>query len=336
MRLSRLNAIAIILFLLAALVSVPAWGASTALPGTINYVEGQASIGEKALDSESVGSAELHAGESLTTGTGRAEILLTPGIFLRLDSSSTLTMISPSLTDTRVELLKGRASVEVAEIYKENSVHIVIAGATAQLLNNGLYEFDANRNVVRVFDGKATVEDQGRQVDVKGGHEVRLNAGDQFKSKGFDKEANKDELYRWSKLRSAYLSDANVDAARIYTGPAWYGGGWYWDPWFGGYTFIPASGVLYSPFGFGFGSPFFFSGGSFFFHDGFHNRFAHDGFHRGPFIGHGFRDGGFHGGGFHSGGFHAGGFHGGGFHGGGGGGFHGGGGGFHGGGGGRR
>jgi hypothetical protein len=258
-----LSAIAIIL--LAALVSVPAWGSSTALPGTINYVEGQVSIGNQALKADSVGSAELQAGQTLTTANGRAEILLTPGIFLRLDNNSSVTMITPSLTDTRVELLKGRANVEVTEIHKENSIRIASAGASTELLKKGLYEFDADRNLVRVFDGKATVEDQGRSVDVKGGREVSLNAGDELKARKFDKDANEeDELYRWSKLRSSYLAEANNDAARMYVGNAWYGGGWYWDPWFGAYTFIPANGVFYSPFGWGFYSPSFVFGDPFF------------------------------------------------------------------------
>ena len=31
--------------------------------------------------------------------------------------------------------------------------------------------------------------------------------------------------------------------------------GWYWDPWLGAYTFVPAGGVFYGPFGWGFYSP---------------------------------------------------------------------------------
>jgi hypothetical protein len=50
-------------FLLAAILCAPAWGsetsAKTAVPGTLNYVEGQVSIGDQALDSKSIDSAEL-------------------------------------------------------------------------------------------------------------------------------------------------------------------------------------------------------------------------------------------------------------------------------------
>jgi hypothetical protein len=143
MRLSRLSAIAIIL--LAALVSVPAWGSSTALPGTLNYVEGQASSGTHVLDSHSVGSLQLQAGQTLETRNGRAEVLLTPGIFLRLDHNSSAKMVSSSLTNTEVELTSGRASVEVAEIHKENNVTIVAGGVPSQLVKDGLYAFDSDQ-----------------------------------------------------------------------------------------------------------------------------------------------------------------------------------------------
>ena len=119
MWLTRLDAIAS--FFLAAILSAPALGTTTsansALPGTLNYVEGQASLNARALDSKSVGSAELQPGQSLTTEKGKAEILLTPGVFLRVGNNSSVRMISPSLTDTEVGVTQGQAMIEVAEIH---------------------------------------------------------------------------------------------------------------------------------------------------------------------------------------------------------------------------
>src|SRR5712664_2935933 len=98
MQQSRLIATATSFILVAAL-SAPAFGANPARPGSLNYVEGQASISGQPLDSKAIGSAELQPGQSLDTQTGKAEILLTPGAFLRLGDNSSVTMISPSLTD---------------------------------------------------------------------------------------------------------------------------------------------------------------------------------------------------------------------------------------------
>src|SRR6266404_5021345 len=92
---------------LAALLSVPAWGSyadkrQSAVPGTLNYVEGHASMGDQSIDSKAIGSATLEAGQVLETGNGKAEILLTPGVYLRVGSNSSVKMLSSSLTDTQV------------------------------------------------------------------------------------------------------------------------------------------------------------------------------------------------------------------------------------------
>ncbi len=87
---------------LATLFSVPVWGAAQGRPGTINYIEGRVSAGAKPVAQSSVGSASLEAGQKLTTGNGKAEVLLTPGAFLRVGAESAATMVSPGLADTEV------------------------------------------------------------------------------------------------------------------------------------------------------------------------------------------------------------------------------------------
>ncbi|HXW89605.1 MAG TPA: FecR domain-containing protein [Terriglobales bacterium] len=298
MRLSRLQATAASLFLAAVLV-VPAWGANSgthsALPGTLNYVEGQASIGNQTLDAKSVGTAELQAGQTLTTDNGKAEILLTPGVFLRLGADSSLSMVSPNLTSTELALHQGEAMVEVDQIYKENDIRIAQNGATVQLLKVGLYDFDAAHQQVRVFDGKAVVRDGDRTLTLKAGREVALNGEGRLKATSFDKKvAEVDDLYRWSSLRSDYLAEANVDAARVYVvngwyGPGWLGAGWYYNPWWGAYTFLPARGFLYSPFGWGFYSPLFVGRAPALYGYG-HYVHTFDGFHPAPARGPGFHD----------------------------------------------
>ncbi len=348
-------------FFLAALLCGPAWGSAPPQPGTINYIEGQAAIGGQTLTDKSVGSTTLGAGQSLSTQEGRAEVLLTPGVFLRVGDHSSLQMVSPGLADTVMNLQKGRAIVEVAEIHPENNIRIGEGSSSTQLLKPGLYDFDADRGLIRVFDGEAEVQLAGRHIEVKSGRQIALNATGKLKAQKFDKNASTDDFYRWASLRASYLAEANVDAARTYgrvagTGSSpslWYGDGWYWDPWFGAYTFIPGDGIFYDPFGWGFYSPwlafeapYLGYGYGFGYAGGYYHHFG-PGYRPGitaggrsnGVIGHAHsvsgRTAGFSGGGGGGsrggGGFRSGG---GGFHAGGGGGFHGGGGGFHGGGGG--
>jgi hypothetical protein len=337
----------------------PQQGPPGPTPGTLNYIEGQASIGSQPLTQKSVGSTQLQAGESLATQNGRAELLLTPGVLLRLDSNSAVQMNSPDIADTALTLQGGRAMVEADGILPANHMTILEGPATVRIMKNGLYDFDAAHGQVRVFDGRADVSLAGKSFTVDGGHQFDLNAA-KLKARGFDKKASEDNFYRWASLRSSYLAEANADAARGfaqgYYGPgagyagngyaSYYGGydpGWFWDPYFSAYTWLPYDGIFFSPFGWGFYSPGFAYAAPYgrvgyrSFGAGYRpsaaavqNAAAH-GSATGRVAGNGFAGGGvrsggvgrgeFHGGGgFSGGGFSGGGFHGGGGFGGGGGG----------------
>jgi hypothetical protein len=301
-------------FFLAALLSAPAFSANTAIPGTLNFIEGQASIQDQSLSSNSVGMAQVLPGQTIATQDGRAELLLTPGVFLRLDNNSAVKMISPSITNTKVQLEKGRAEIEVAELHKQNDLQVMLNDNTARLVKTGLYGFTASPDVVQVFKGEAHVIDGDNTIKVKGEHQLNLDQQRKLKAERFDKKTAEDDFYNWSSLRSEYLSQASANAAHVYLGNGWTGPGWYWDPWFAGYTFIPGAGFLYSPFGpWGFYSPGFI--------------YSYGPIYRGPVIVHrpfpghpvaghprpltGFRgvpaSPGFRGG--HMGGFHGSGFH---------------------------
>jgi hypothetical protein len=304
--------------------------ANPAVPGTLNYLEGQVSINGQVVNWLSVGSSQLHEGQVVETGYGKAEILLTPGVFLRLDDNSAVKMISPNLAKTEVELVKGRADVEVDQLFKQNDLRVKIKGSETRLLKTGLYAFNVEGGIVQVFDGEAAVlpvDGQRKPIVVKQGHELAMN-GDGEKPKHFDKDASKDALYNWSSLRSQYLGEANVQLASAYEGAPGFAPGWFWDTGLYGYTWLPGDGAFFNPFGYGFYSPYYLFDGGFVYGYG-------RGYGRGGYRG-GYRNGqtSFHGeraaGGFHgayggasqgSGGFHGGGGFqgGGGFHGGGGG-----------------
>lgn len=315
---------------LAAVLSAPAWGVAvtdhpgTAYPGTLNYVEGQVSIGSQPVDSKSIGTAEVGAGQTITTELGKAEVLLTPGVFLRLGDSSEVKMIAPNLTDTEVAVQKGEATVEVTDIHPENRLIVDEGNAATRLEKNGFYDFDADQGIVRVFSGQAEVRENDQSVKLKGSHELML-ATEKLQAHGFKKNAYEGDLYSWSRLRSSYMAEANADVAPLYEGygPGWFGTGWYWDPWLSSYAFLPGGDdIFYSPFGWGFYSPFAFYGAYPWGFGGYgYGYYGHRyyGGRSGFYGGHDGRGRGFAGGGFHGGGAV------GGFHGGGGGGFHGGG-----------
>jgi hypothetical protein len=271
--------------------------AHTARPGAINYVEGEAAIDGQPLNPDAVGSVELQMGQVLTTQAGRVEILLTPGVFLRVADNSALKMVSPDLANTEVELDKGRAIVEVTDISKNNNIRADQSGASTQLLKRGLYDCDAGHSQVRVFKGKADVFANNQKIGLGDNRELTLTAAGKLKAQSFDERQNTDDFYRWSGLRAGYLAEADADTARLYVngGIGWNGAGWYWDPWLRAYTFIPGDGIFYSPLGWGFYSPFAVYGSPFFY--GRYYGYGH-GHYFGEFhepYGHGFEPrGGFH------------------------------------------
>jgi hypothetical protein len=324
-----------------------------AQPGTVNYVEGQARLNGRPVTQQSVGSAVAGQGQLLQTDNGKVEMLLTPGVFVRLAPHSAVKMIASSLSDTRVELEQGQATMEVAQFQKENHIQVVMGAAATTIEARGIYEFTATPPSARVFEGKAMVQMNGRtNNDIYKGQQVAFGAANpKLKSRGFNVKESEasDDLYAWSKLRADYQAQANMSAAETYAGygpgsygPGWYGSGWYWDSSFNEYAFLLGDGFMWDPFGFGFFSPGYWGmyapylgyGG------GYGYGYGRGGYGfagrpggaitRGSAAGVALRGGGFGGmragsAGFHGGGLGGGGFHGGGF--GGGGGFHGGGGG---------
>jgi hypothetical protein len=257
-----------------AAVSTPVWADTPARPGTVNYVEGTVAMGGQSLDAKSIG-MELGVGQSMTTLNGKAEILLTPGVFLRLGPNSSATLIAAGLTDTEVQLVQGRAMIEVDQIFPENHLRMIQGSFAIDLQKKGLYDFDAARNQVRVFDGEALIAEGSRRIEIKGGHEVNLAMGADITAHGFDKKAFEDDLYNWSSLRSSYLAEANIGEARMYANaPGFWGANWYWNPWFDAYTFIPGDGFFYNPFGWGFYSPWFAYQAPYFGYYGGHRTFA--------------------------------------------------------------
>ena len=231
-------------------------------PGTINYVEGQASLGDEALSQGSVGAVTVAAGQTLTTADGYVEVLLTPGAFLRIGHNGEIQMVSAGLADTTLNLIHGSAMLEVDQMIEGTHLAVSMNGTTTQIEKQGLYNFDATRQAVSVLDGKATVV-QGSHHQTLGKHnQVLLTSNRPLRKRSFDQKTIETEpLYVWSKARSEDESRANEVAA---TNPTYYAAantGWYWDPYVGFYGFWPADGFLYSPFGWGFYSPLYFGYG---------------------------------------------------------------------------
>jgi len=258
----------VITLLSLATLSVAALAQTTvsARPGTLNYTEGQVSIEGRQLTAGAESNTTLAARQSLSTTSGKAEILLTPGMFLRVGSNSTVQMVSPNLTQTELRLQQGRANLEVDQIYNQNRILVDLPNGQAQILKKGLYAFDATNSTVSVFDGQANVYPGAdlhadiKPIEVKGGRRLTLT-GDATQPEKFNKDQAKDDLYNWGSLRSQYLGEANLNLAQTYAGSSAFYPGWYWAGGPYGYTWLPGNGLWWNPYGFGFYSPYYLYGG---------------------------------------------------------------------------
>jgi hypothetical protein len=250
-----------VVFVLALAGSVCAWGqrAISAHSGMVNYVEGNVTLDNKDLDPKVTELPEVKNRSVVATETGRAEVLLTPGAFLRLSENSSFRMISNTLWDTRVEVVSGSALVEIDELLKDNAVNVQYGEAQIALLKKGIYRIDAAVDggapgTLKVYDGEARVTLNGDGVTAHKGRQVELGAV--LSASNFDPKTTTDAFYNWSSRRAEYIATANVSAARSTVGSGFTSSQWVYSPWYGMYTFVPGLGYGYSPFGYGFYSPY--------------------------------------------------------------------------------
>jgi hypothetical protein len=239
--------------------------------GTIHYTEGQVTLDGGAVQSKFGEFPEVKPGQVLATQDGRAEILLTPGVFLRLAENSSFKMVTNQLSNTRLEISSGTAMVEVGELLQDNAIAVGFHGADVSLGKRGLYRFDSDPDKFRVYEGEASfVTASSDPTVVRKGHEIVL--GDKLEAQTFDTK-NTDDFYRWSARRDEYVAQANISAAKSardsgysgmgYNGTGYNGtgmtpglGSWAFNPWFGMFTYLPFDGTYMSPFGYGFYSPY--------------------------------------------------------------------------------
>jgi hypothetical protein len=255
--------------------------------GVVQYVEGRAFLAGQPIEPKFGQFPDIKENQEFRTEDGRAEILLTPGVFLRLGENSAIRMLSTRLVDTRVEVLSGSAIIESNEIPKDNAIELVYKKDSIRLQKQGLYRVDTEPARFQVFEGEAAVTDPSGQLTLHGGKQTNL-AG-VLMAENFNRKAeDQDALYRWSDRRASYVAQANVAAASSasgsgyggygygggygsgfaglgyglgsgygYPGSAYPGylGGWAFNPMFGMYTYMPYSGFGYSPFGYTYYSP---------------------------------------------------------------------------------
>lgn len=241
----------------AGLVSMPlaAQMVVSAKSGLVHYVEGDVVLGDDLINPKIGHFPDMKEGQVLHTEAGRAEVLLNPGVFMRLAENTSVKMLSNRLVDTRLDVLSGTVMVEVAEMTKEQGLTLAYKDAAVEIHKKGLYRINGDAGTLQVYEGEAVASLNGQSATVKESKETTLTGV--LAPEKFSKDTT-DAFYRWAARRSNSLSVANLSAAKSLrdSGSSWTTGGWNYNPMFGLFTFIPGSGYYNSPFGYSFYSPF--------------------------------------------------------------------------------
>jgi hypothetical protein len=225
---------------------IPAYGQAviSARSGVVHYFEGSVNVAGQPLQAQLGRFAGIPQGAELQTGQGRAEVLLTPGVLLRVGEKSTIRMIANALSDTRVELVAGSAIVDSSEPGPGTSVTLVYKSWSVHQAERGLYRLDSEPARLQVLDGKLDVwaTDGGVPLAVEKGMDLP------FASVLVPQKAEgetHDTLSDWSDGRSESVFADNAVAANIQdpgTMP---------DPLLNpdAFTYFPMLGYYSSPYG---------------------------------------------------------------------------------------
>src|SRR2546426_5859219 len=190
---NRLRLAAVCGSVLIACAGLPALAQSviSAKSGLVDYVEGRVLLDGKPVEVKITVFPEIKENMEFRTEDGRAEVLLNPGVFLRLGENSAIRMVSNKLSDSRVEFLSGSAIVESSGelAQKDDSVTILYKSAAVHLRKKGIYRFDSEPAQLRVFSGEAEVEAGSNVLIVRAGKMVAFDgavAVEKFKAKEGD------------------------------------------------------------------------------------------------------------------------------------------------------
>lgn len=176
----------------------------SARAGAIGYQQGSVYVDDKRV--HNTGGAppfQMKNGQQLHLDSGRVELLLGVGVYLRMLGASSIRMQETLLPDTRVQVEDGSAIIEVAGMSKGAQLRVICGESTVELKRDGLYRFDAplegKVGRLRIYSGDATVERGGILVKARSGQAVEL-AGALELSKFDLKEI--DALHAWSAQRT--------------------------------------------------------------------------------------------------------------------------------------
>ncbi len=182
----------------------------SASSGVVQYFEGAVLLDDKPIEHKTAVFPSLKNGTTLHTGKGRAELLLTPSVYLRLDENTTLRMVSNSLTDTRLEITDGSAILDNLNATPSRAVVLTYHDSAVHFPKAGIYRVDCELGELQVYSGEAEVTHEKTSSTIDSSH-LYYFALDLSTSKFGD--GAMDEFYDWARNRSDVIAEQNQTAS---------------------------------------------------------------------------------------------------------------------------
>jgi hypothetical protein len=228
--------------LFAALLPADAQSVISTHSGVIHFFEGHVYLADQALEFHLGRYPSIPQGGELRTVEGRAEVLLTPGVFLRMGERTAIRMVANDLKDTRVELEAGSVVIDAGEPNLNTSVSLTFKDWRVHILQKGVYRFDSDSPRLWVRRGQAEVFSgaDARPITVEEGMSLPF-AGVLVTERA--SEPAKDGLGDWSNGRSQSITADNAITAQIDEDPASRA------PDADAFSYFPMLGVYYPPLG---------------------------------------------------------------------------------------
>lgn len=179
----------------------------SAKAGNVQFIQGEVFMNGTSIRLQDGQYIQMENDQVLTTGTGYAEILLTPSAYLRLGEQASFRMRQNELAAIRLELNQGSALIEILEKLKTDPIRMHISGNIIEMKKEGLYRLDAGARNLRVYGGDARVIQGKKKVRVKNGRMVSLDG--ELRPVKFD-ASDADALHHWAARRSFDLYAKNL------------------------------------------------------------------------------------------------------------------------------
>ena len=207
----------------------------------------------------------IKAGGNLrTNGNSRAELLLSPGTYLRVAEDSEIEVMGTTYRGMRFRVVQGTVIIESASFNpKIHSLTLSTPSGELQMGTRGLYRLDVlpgQESALSIYNGRVLWTGAGgRRTQLKSGRRWVLGSSSpSFKprSEGFDKNHRKDPLNLWSKQRARQLVQVNAGLSLASRDSAFPGfgyqnrGGWVLSSKSQWFTYVPFDSSPRSPYGF--------------------------------------------------------------------------------------